>query len=508
MRQFFGGLVAVLALVLGSLVIASPARADTVTWDGELSAGAATWLRPSCLSAGTGEEWWQKQAFRVDADGMYELEMISSAPVEAGGSSPDGFFLLYEAPFDPAAPTVNCIADNDDGASALNPRLVQALTAGTDYVLVTTQCCDGITPAQAMTYTNQITGPGAVTLTQQILAAPTESTIPAATDTVQIIFRLSAPPAANVTIPLVSADPGLLSVPASVTITPAQWSTGVPVSVTRTTPVAADATVAIDAGPAVSADPAFAGQTLGGLGVTLIAPVATATTLAAAPSSPVFGDEVVLTATVDVTGAIGAVDFFADGLPLGSAPLVDGAAALAVTDLAAGARTLTAEYSGDPERAASTSDPVGLVVSAVATSTRLTISARTSTLGDDVTLTAEVTGGAPTGDVDFRADGRSLGVVSLRDGAAELTVGDLPAGRHAITVQYAGDGNHTESASETVVLDVQGASEDDATAAPARLPETGGDVVPGLFAGGALLAGGALIGAGGMLGARRARSRP
>ena len=59
------------------------------------------------------------------------------------------------------------------------------------------------------------------------------------------------------------------------------------------------------------------------------------------------------------------------------------------------------------------------------------------------TLTAVSPGsGTPTGNVQFLADGAALGApVTLSSGLASLTTNSLAHGTHAITAQYAGDGN-------------------------------------------------------------------
>ena len=106
-------------------------------------------MRPTCLGATGNVEWWQAQAFRVDEPGSYTLDMTESGRVGAS-SGGDGYFLLYEAPFDYADPQTNCLAVNDD-THGLRPSITAELSANVDYVLVTTQCCDGTSALAQMT---------------------------------------------------------------------------------------------------------------------------------------------------------------------------------------------------------------------------------------------------------------------------------------------------------------------------------------------------------------------
>lgn len=174
MKRIFGGIVAALALVVGSSIVVAPAHADTVTWSGELNVGEATWQRPqsNCMNIASVTEWYQTQSFSVDQDGSYTMEMIEMT----GPTTPDGFFVLYEAPFDAATPLTNCLASNDDGGAGWAPLLTWSLTAGTVYTLVTTQCCDGTTADQVVAYTNQVSGPGIITMSQ---SGPTSTAVSA-----------------------------------------------------------------------------------------------------------------------------------------------------------------------------------------------------------------------------------------------------------------------------------------------------------------------------------------
>src|SRR5207247_3743653 len=81
--------------------------------------------------------------------------------------------------------------------------------------------------------------------------------------------------------------------------------------------------------------------------------------------------------------------------------------------------------------------------------TTLTAELNPSLFGQTITLTATVTGGNPTGLIDF-FDGYGLcGVVPLSGTGnvktAVCTTGGLPVGTSRITAYYSGDGNNTGS---------------------------------------------------------------
>lgn len=89
------------------------------------------------------------------------------------------------------------------------------------------------------------------------------------------------------------------------------------------------------------------------------------------------------------------------------------------------------------------------------TTTSLAVAPNPATVGSTVTLTATVTGASPSGDVEFFADGVSLGTAPLVNGIASLPVSSLATGTHAITATYSGDsGNVSSSTTASVPLTV------------------------------------------------------
>jgi len=157
MKSKIMGLLAV-GLLAGPMI----AAANTVSWSGTLQSPDPTWNRVgnNCGSATNNVEWYDVQPFSVSSVGSYVMTMT----VMSGALSPDGYFALYQGSFNPTAQTTNCIGTDDDSGTGLAPSLTSALTAGTQYFLVTTQCCDGTAVAEAISYTNQIRGDGIISL--------------------------------------------------------------------------------------------------------------------------------------------------------------------------------------------------------------------------------------------------------------------------------------------------------------------------------------------------------
>lgn len=148
-------------LLIATFAATTPLYAGTVSWSGRLENPDSIWFRvdDGCGPATTNDEWYDTQVFSVDTAGNYTIDMIAMS----GSISPDGYYALYDTSFDPSNPTANCIGTDDDSGGGLVPSLTAALQAGRTYILVTTQCCDGVSAGEEMNYTNEITGPGNIT---------------------------------------------------------------------------------------------------------------------------------------------------------------------------------------------------------------------------------------------------------------------------------------------------------------------------------------------------------
>jgi hypothetical protein len=175
----------------------------------------------------------------------------------------------------------------------------------------------------------------------------------------------------------------------------------------------------------------------------------TATALASTPNPSHFGDDVTLTATVTGSGTpTGTVTFKEGTTVLGSDAVGgDGKATLQKSDLTVGSHDVIASYGGDGSFAGSDSATATQVVDKASSSTSLTSGPSPAKFGQDVTLTATVSGtGTPTGTVTFKEGSTVLGTDGVRsDGTATLHKSDLPVGTHSLSASYGGDGNLSAS---------------------------------------------------------------
>ncbi len=185
------------------------------------------------------------------------------------------------------------------------------------------------------------------------------------------------------------------------------------------------------------------------------AKAATTTTLTSSPNPSLHGQPVTFTATVNGAAGTptGSVQFSLDGSPAGSAaPLsATGSASYQTSDLAVGAHTVTASYSGDSHYAGSSGSlSGGQQVNLAATTMTLVSSPNPSLHGQPVTFTATVSAasGTPSGTVAFSDGSAPAGSATLNQlspNQASFTTSALPVGTHTITAGYNGDSDFASS---------------------------------------------------------------
>ena len=178
-------------------------------------------------------------------------------------------------------------------------------------------------------------------------------------------------------------------------------------------------------------------------------PPGTMTMLQATRLSPVYGQQITLSAAVSPQSGssgmpTGTVTFSDQNAELGSAQLIDGNATLPVSDLPVGTDAITASYGGESPFGPSTSAAVDVTVGKDRTLVSLRFSATTAVMGQTIIFTAAVSpqfpgGGTPTGSVTFYNGATDLGSATLIGSTATLLVDDLPVGTDAITASYNGD---------------------------------------------------------------------
>ena len=176
-----------------------------------------------------------------------------------------------------------------------------------------------------------------------------------------------------------------------------------------------------------------------------------ATTLASTVNPSLSGQSTTLRAGVTGFNPTGTVTFKDGATVLGSAALASGVATLAAAFSATGTHGITAVYGGDAANAPSTSAAVQQTVNApTATSTVLTTAVNPAVVAQATTLTATVTGGAPTGSVTFKDGATTLGTAPLASGRASLTASFATTGTHALTAIYGGDTTNAASTSAAI----------------------------------------------------------
>jgi len=177
----------------------------------------------------------------------------------------------------------------------------------------------------------------------------------------------------------------------------------------------------------------------------------TTTALAESPGSAVAGQPITLFATVagKRDTPTGSVQFKELGVPQATVALNNGSAQTTLNaPLVAGLYGYTALYTGDTNFGGSLSSRHVLTVRAASTKTVVTASSVTSRLGQSVSFTAAITPqytGAPTGTVQFYADGEPIGVGALSGAQATVSTSALPMGAHTIEADYSGDSGFTTS---------------------------------------------------------------
>ncbi|MGA8271800.1 MAG: FG-GAP-like repeat-containing protein, partial [Candidatus Sulfotelmatobacter sp.] len=177
---------------------------------------------------------------------------------------------------------------------------------------------------------------------------------------------------------------------------------------------------------------------------------ATATTLVSSLNPSIYGEDVMLTATVTTFGSVtptGRVNF-TWGYNVGTATLnKDGQASLAISKLDADSFPLIAVYAGDSMNIGSTSSAVNQLVTETTSAATIQSSLNPSAKGQAVTFKVNISSPTvtPSGPVTFTEGKTLLGTAQLKGGTASFATSALPAGATSVTVMYYGDSNIAES---------------------------------------------------------------
>jgi len=154
----------------------------------------------------------------------------------------------------------------------------------------------------------------------------------------------------------------------------------------------------------------------------------------------------------------GTVTFLDGSISLGTAPLVNGSAAVDAVLSGVRSHNIAASYTGDAVFLAS-SDNIAVPVTALPTMLNLVAPANAAP-GSAVTLTATVNSmqGIPTGQIVFHDGNTSLGTAPLDGtGVATLRINTLSAGANSLTASYTGDDKFGASTSAAVTITIANA---------------------------------------------------
>jgi hypothetical protein len=193
----------------------------------------------------------------------------------------------------------------------------------------------------------------------------------------------------------------------------------------------------------------------------VVSAVATTTTLVG-PHTASFGTPIHFSATVKSdsgkTEPTGVVTFKSGSKTLGTAKLsAAGSAAFVTAKLPVGSNLVTATYDGDPAHRSSTSTTDAVVVTPVATTTKLAATPASAPSGTAILLTATVKPAAgsavPTGSVKFLFGSKTLGSASLgAAGTASFSTSALSVGKDSLTAVYAGNSSEKSSTSAAITV--------------------------------------------------------
>lgn len=185
---------------------------------------------------------------------------------------------------------------------------------------------------------------------------------------------------------------------------------------------------------------------------TLIVINPTTTAVTGSPNPSACGENVRLTATVSSPLATGTVDFFVNGLFVGTRTVVGGVAFIDVATLPVGNNAVFARYNGDANFSSSISPTITQTVTLAGSRTTVFINPSPSLYGELVQVAAvidsQIPGPVPdrTGTVIFLINGQSTGPIPVNANFAFVDIAP-PAGPLNIQAFYSGDSCYIPSSS-------------------------------------------------------------
>jgi hypothetical protein len=174
-------------------------------------------------------------------------------------------------------------------------------------------------------------------------------------------------------------------------------------------------------------------------------------------STPTVGTSVTFTATLSGGASpSGTVTFKEGSATLGTGTISGTMASYSTATLPLGSHSITAEYAGDANNAATTSaDPVAVTVAKAAPTVSVSADDTAPIAGTLVTFTATLSGGVtPGGTITFKDGSATLGTVPFSGTTATYSSAALSIGDHSITAEYSGDAGNDAASSPTLDITV------------------------------------------------------
>ena len=358
------------------------------------------------------------------------------SPVSPGGGTPTGSVDFFDGATELGSISLTAgVANFSTSALALGSHSITAVYSGDANFNVSTSTAVSQSVDQAHTNTSLVLAPAAsalgqtVTFTAQVTTVPTGSVPP----TGSVDFFDGQTMLANVALTAGSAS-----------------------FTTSALTLGSHSITAAYAGDGADFLASTSTQSLEVVGGTTVA-------LASSANPSTFGQSITFTATVAAAAGgssapTGSVSFMDGAQVLGTATLdASGVTTISTAGLSGGTTAITAVYAGNTDFAGSTSSVVSDVVNQASSSTTLGLSASQSTFGQNVVLTATVSGTAipPTGSVTFKDGSTVLGTSPLNaSGVATFSASALAVGAHSLVASYTGSGSYASSSSSKLAFTV------------------------------------------------------
>ena len=178
-------------------------------------------------------------------------------------------------------------------------------------------------------------------------------------------------------------------------------------------------------------------------------------TLAPIPATATVHAPITLTASITPVAATGSITFLDGNATLAQVAVSGGTGSTIINTLAPGPHSITAAYSGDNFRSASTSAAMSTTITATTSAITLAQPPTSIHAGNAMTLAASISPTSASGTVIFRdATLGVLGQSTVITGNATLTLASPVVGAYSITAIYNGDTDDTAATSNSVTAQV------------------------------------------------------